>query len=257
LAFKPKGFRPANLSSVNTAASPEAEKKSLKPEVAAPASAPAPATFPTAVSEPVSAQFFEEKQPLAVIKHGQIATNSIANSTPVVAAPVAAPAPNVSPPAVPMPAALMAVPIREQGAGSARLDSRIAAVEPDAHHEDWVALVQQLLDAQALQGMVQQLAVQSQCVEKGGSHLTLRVSQPSLKSDTSRDELQSALQAIGRSEALVLEVGPVQDSWAKRNTAKLEAKQKAAEQLITQDPWVQELIAQWGAKIVPGSIKAV
>jgi DNA polymerase III subunit gamma/tau len=257
LAFKPKGFRPANLSSVNTAASPEAEKKSLKPEVAAPASAPAPATFPTAVSEPVSAQFFEEKQPLAVIKHGQIATNSIANSTPVVAAPVAAPAPNVSPPAVPMPAALMAVPIREQGAGSARLDSRIAAVEPDAHHEDWVALVQQLLDAQALQGMVQQLAVQSQCVEKGGSHLTLRVSQPSLKSDTSRDELQSALQAIGRSEALVLEVGPVQDSWAKRNTAKLEAKQKAAEQLITQDPWVQELITQWGAKIVPGSIKAV
>ena len=55
----------------------------------------------------------------------------------------------------------------------------------------------------------------------------------------------------------MIEVGPVQDSWARRNTARLEAKQKAAEQLITQDPWVQELIAQWGAKIVPGSIKAV
>jgi DNA polymerase-3 subunit gamma/tau len=151
----------------------------------------------------------------------------------------------------------MAVPIREQGAGSSRLDSRIAAVAPDAHHEAWVQLVQQLLDAQAVQGMVQQLAVQSQCVEKGAAHLTLRVSQASLKSDNARDELQNALQALGRSEALVIEVGPVQDSWAKRNTAKLEERQRAAEQLITQDPWVQELIAQWGAKIVPGSIKAV
>jgi DNA polymerase III subunit gamma/tau len=104
---------------------------------------------------------------------------------------------------------------------------------------------------------VQQLAVQSQCVEKGASHLTLRVGQPSLKSDGLRDELQNALQALGRSEALVIEVGPVQDSWAKRNNAKLEARQKAAEALIQNDPQVQELIAQWGAKIVPGSVKAV
>ncbi len=151
----------------------------------------------------------------------------------------------------------MAVPIREQGAGSGRLEARIAAVEPDAHHEAWVQLVQQLLDAQAISGLVQQLAVQSQCVEKGAAHLTLRVGQPSLKSDNTRDELQAALQSLGRHEALVLEVGPVQDSWAKRNAAKLEARQRQAEELITQDPWVQELVAQWGAKIVPGSIKAV
>ena len=151
----------------------------------------------------------------------------------------------------------MAVPIREQGAGSARLDARIAAVEPDAHHEAWVQIVQQLLDAQAISGLVQQLAVQSQCVEKGAAHLTLRVGQPSLKSDNARDELQAALQAMGRAEAIVIEVGPVQDSWARRNTARLEARQRQAEVLITQDPWVQELVAHWGAKIVPGSIKAV
>lgn len=151
---------------------------------------------------------------------------------------------------------MMAVPIREQGAGSARTEGRIAPVEPDAHHEAWVQLVQQLLDQQSIQGMVQQLAVQSQCVEKGAAHLTLRVGQPSLKSDGLRDELQNALQALGRSEALVIEVGPVQDSWAKRNNAKLEARQKAAEALIQNDSLVQELIAQWGAKIVPGSVKA-
>jgi DNA polymerase III subunit gamma/tau len=267
LAFKPKGFRPANLNSASAAASPTLEKKSLKLEAAESASASVHTASPVATPiasapaapEPVLAPFLEQKQPLAVIESARSAPELIVDAAPPVASPIAAPAPTPSP--IPALAAaptssLMAVPIREQGAGSSRLDSRIAAVEPDAHHEDWVALVQQLLDAQAVQGMVQQLAVQSQCVEKGASHLTLRVSQPSLKSDNSRDELQIALQAIGRAEALVIEVGPVQDSWAKRNTAKLEAKQKAAEQIIAQDPWIQDLIAQWGAKIVPGSIKA-
>ena len=54
----------------------------------------------------------------------------------------------------------------------------------------------------------------------------------------------------------MIEVGPVQDSWAKRNNAKLAARQKAAEALIQNDSLVQELKAQWGAKIVPGSVKA-
>ncbi len=266
LAFKPKGFKPmqraeqgvaassgrmassesASAESLHAAASAEAEKKSLKLEKAA---------------DPLESSNIESNWPLTVIEPAQSAIESIANVTqPVSQLSVASP-PAVAPEAAISPALssrsnLMAVPIREQGAGSARLDSRIAAVEPDAHHEAWVALVQQLLDVQAVQGMVQQLAVQSQCVEKGASHLTLRISQSSLKSDGARDELQAALQAIGRSEALVIEVGPVQDSWAKRNTTRLEAKQRAAEQIITQDPLVQDLIAHWGAKIVPGSIKA-
>jgi DNA polymerase III subunit gamma/tau len=279
LAFKPKGFRPAHVSSGSAAASAALEKKSLKPEAAEPTTAPtaAPAPAPELVvaplppakpvspppaetqlaapepnppelvaSESVAAPFFEQKEHVAGIEPARSAPEIIAPIT--ILAPAPAPLPSST---------LMAVPIREQGAGSSRLDARIAAVAPDAHHEAWVQLVQQLLDAQAVQGLVQQLAVQSQCVEKGASHLTLRIGQPSLKSDNTRDELQAALQTLGRSEALVIEVGPVQDSWAKRNTAKLEARQKQAEALITQDPWVQELVAQWGAKIVPGSIKAV
>jgi DNA polymerase III subunit gamma/tau len=250
LAFKPKGFKPANLQTEGAlAAADQAEKKSLKPEpvavavsLAAPAS-PEVAVVGATVADAPLAHFEEKKQPLARIDIEKFAIEKVANTT-VPAAPA-------------VPPHLMAVPIREQSAASSRLDARITAVEPDAHHEAWVQLVQQLLDAQALQGMVQQLAVQSQCVEKGASHLTLLVGQPSLKSDSARNELQAALANMGRHEALVIEVGPVQDSWAKRNTAKLEARQKAAEALITQDPWVQELITQWGAKIVPGSIKAV
>ncbi len=289
-AFKPKGFRPANMNQSASASAnasrglgngaaaetaKEAEKKSLKTEEAAlaqPEAASASAASPAMASpapaeeqaaQPVLTPILEQKQPVAGIESTWSATEIIAPPTPFSAAPLAPPlAPQLASIAAPSPApaaasTLMAVPIREQGAGSSRLDSRIAAVAPDAHHEAWVQLVQQLLDAQAVQGLVQQLAVQSQCVEKGASHLTLRIGQPSLKSDNARDELQAALQNLGRSEALVIEVGPVQDSWAKRNTAKIEARQKQAEALITQDPWVQSLVADWGAKIVPGSIKAI
>jgi DNA polymerase III subunit gamma/tau len=269
LAFKPKGFKPANLGNDGAAVAAsvvtdQAEKKSLNPELAvvavaapaAPLAASPVASMTLAVPEVSSAsvavadlpqvKIEEQKQHLAPVDIEKFAIESVAN---------------VSPPALStlptLPTHLMAVPIREQSVASSRLDARITAVAPDAHHEAWVQLVQQLLDAQAVQGMVQQLAVQSQCVEKGASHLTLLVGQSSLKSDNTRNELQAALANMGRHEALVIEVGPVQDSWAKRNTAKLEARQKAAEALITQDPWVQELVAQWGAKIVPGSIKAV
>jgi DNA polymerase III subunit gamma/tau len=271
LAFKPKGFKPANLGGEGAVLAPsvatdQAEKKSLNPEpavvaIAAPVAPPvvspvAPITHAApeassasvAIADVPQVSIEEPKQPLAPVYIEKFAIENIANVSP--------PAPTPPTPPTP-PTHLMAVPIREQSAASSRLDARITAVEPDAHHEAWVQLVQQLLDAQAVQGMVQQLAVQSQCVEKGASHLTLLVGQPSLKSDSTRNELQAALANMGRHEALVIEVGPVQDSWAKRNTAKLEARQKAAEALITQDPWVQELVAQWGAKIVPGSIKAV
>jgi DNA polymerase III subunit gamma/tau len=258
-AFKPKGFRPANLnSSIEAAPATEAEKKSLNtdaraaPQAVITAAAPAPSVQSSApISEPISKAVSE---PVSELKRSVAPVDSTLSAHEL----LAPPAPSSATAPAPLAAStLMAVPIREQGEGSSRLDSRIAAVAPDAHHEAWVQLVQQLLDAQAVQGLAQQLAVQSQCVQKGAAHLTLRITQPSLKSDSTRDELQAALQNLGRSEALVIEVGPVQDSWAKRNTAKLEARQKQAEALITQDPWVQSLVADWGAKIVAGSIKAV
>ncbi len=152
---------------------------------------------------------------------------------------------------------LIAVPIREQGTPTSRTEQRIAPVEPDAVHDAWVAVVQQLLDAEAVNALTRELAVQSQCVEQGAQHLTLRVEQASLKSDAARDKLQAAFAALGRAEVLTVELGPVVDSWTKRNQAKIAARQQAAEDLIINDPLVIELQAQWGAKIVPGSIKAL
>jgi DNA polymerase III subunit gamma/tau len=265
LAFKPKGFKPALSTPAVTAtstASPaaEAEKKSLIE-----AAENTVRSTPESVVSSAHSGFLKEKERLPGTKPQEFAINSVANqkatgvsedgavSPAIVANPHPAPVLDVA--AAPKPG-LLAVPIREQSASS-KLEMRIAPVEPDAHHEAWVQLVQQLLDAQAVAGLVQQLAVQSQCVEKGASHLRLRVAQPTLKSDSARDELQNALQVLGRNEALVIEVGPVQGSWAQRNAAELQARQQAAEALIQADPLVQELISQWGAKIVPGSVRAV
>jgi DNA polymerase III subunit gamma/tau len=271
LAFKPKGFKPTNLAAA--AATPEAEKKSLNEAAgAAPNAAPnaAPIAEPTQVSAetpgslPVTSEkpVFEPKGLDAGVFINKFAIESVANDTgdALAQTPTATPAPvptaASAPVSAPLSAGLVGIPIREQSA-SPRLEARIAEVAPDEQHEAWVALVQQLLDSQAISGLAQQLAVQSQCVQKGSAHLTLRVTQPTLKSDKARDELQAALGGVGRSEALVVEVGPVQDSWARRHHAKLEAKQKAAEELIMSDTLVQQLMATYGAKIVPGSIKAV
>ena len=47
----------------------------------------------------------------------------------------------------------------------------------------------------------------------------------------------------------------VADSPAKRNAATANEKQRIAEEIILGDPLVQSLMRDYGAKIVPGSIK--
>jgi len=54
---------------------------------------------------------------------------------------------------------------------------------------------------------------------------------------------------------LTVEVGRVVDSPAKRHAATAAAKQEAAQALILNDPYVQTLMRDFGAKIVPGSIQ--
>jgi DNA polymerase-3 subunit gamma/tau len=63
------------------------------------------------------------------------------------------------------------------------------------------------------------------------------------------------LRSAGHDVALSVEVGVVTDSPARRNAAAAQARQQAAEAIILQDPLVQDLMRDFGAKIVPGSIK--
>ncbi len=293
LAFKPKGFRPANLPKPATSRL-AGDASSLAPGAAAPA---------------IAAELAEKKSLNLAAPSAPQAHSSPVQAQPALppAAPVAPAAPTVAPAtaaglayseveeglneepeglwgdasaAAPLPTLpvfaitqlnqplaqqnkaqeasnMIAVPIREQSVPTSRTEQRISAVLPDSVHSAWLATVQQLLDAEAITALTRELAVQSQCVEQGAQHLRLRVEQPSLKNDAARDKLQTAFTALGRSEVLTIELGPVVDSWYKRNQAKIAARQKAAEELILGDPMVLELQAHWGAKIVPGSIKAL
>ncbi|HET7866912.1 MAG TPA: hypothetical protein VFL86_21130, partial [Burkholderiaceae bacterium] len=52
-------------------------------------------------------------------------------------------------------------------------------------------------------------------------------------------------------------VGVVTDSPARRQAAAQAERQRAAEEAIQGDPFVQAMMRDFGAKIVPGSIKPV
>jgi DNA polymerase-3 subunit gamma/tau len=131
------------------------------------------------------------------------------------------------------------------------------AVQPNAEGDFWHATVQSLIAAEAINAMVRELALQSQLVARDTDQWLLRVERESLNQSGSRDRLAGALAAAGYPVRLVAEVGRVSDSPAKRNAAAAAERQLAAEKIIFDDPFVQSMMREFGAKIVPGSIKPI
>lgn len=155
-------------------------------------------------------------------------------------------------------AAVVAVPVREQPQINPQrevVSPTAAAVVATPEGDVWYDVVQQLIQAEAINALVRELALQSQLVARDSDTWMLRVERESLNSTTSRERLQTALANAGHAVRLTIEVGRVQDSPAKRNTAAASAKQEAAEAMILNDPYVQTLMRDFGAKIVPGSIQ--
>jgi DNA polymerase-3 subunit gamma/tau len=155
-------------------------------------------------------------------------------------------------------AAVVAVPVREQVQINPQRDAQLVSaptVVTTPEGDVWYELVQQLVQAEAINALVRELALQSQLVARDRDTWMLRVERESLNSTTSRERLQAALANAGHAVRLAVEVGRVTDSPAKRNAAAAAAKQEAAEALILNDPYVQTLMRDFGAKIVPGSIQ--
>ena len=123
----------------------------------------------------------------------------------------------------------------------------------------WLQLVNQLVATESVAALTRELALQSQLCSCSDGVWTLRVERESLSQPAAREKLVLALQTALAVPAveLVVELGPVTDSPARRNSIALAERQKAAEQLIQDDPFVQDMIRNWGARIVPGSIKSV
>jgi DNA polymerase-3 subunit gamma/tau len=121
----------------------------------------------------------------------------------------------------------------------------------------WHATVSDLVTREAVTALVRELALQSQLIARDEGHWMLRVERESLNQPASRERLQAALKGAGHAVTLGVEVGAVVDSPARRNQAAAIARHKAAEEIILNDPFVQDMMRDFGARIVPGSIKPV
>jgi DNA polymerase III subunit gamma/tau len=123
---------------------------------------------------------------------------------------------------------------------------------------DWPSLAASL----PLRGVVHQLAQQSellQCELLGdGAQFHLRIPVDTLRSAGAVDKLANALsEHFGKTIRVQTEIGAVEQTANAAAVAEREARQRQAEQNLHSDPFVQTLMREFGATIVPGSIKPV
>jgi len=121
----------------------------------------------------------------------------------------------------------------------------------------WAAVVQELVAGERVLALARELAVQSQLLAKDDAVWTLRVESQALQHAGATEQLLQALRTVGghKPERLRVEVGEVTDSHAKRLAQQRALRQQQAEQIIASDPFVQQMVDQWGARIVSGSVK--
>ncbi len=128
--------------------------------------------------------------------------------------------------------------------------------EPSAHSIDWPALMKTL----PLRGVPQQLAMQSELLSFDDAGATvaikLRVPVDTLLSAGSADKLRAALDAhYGKPVRLDTEIGAVNRTAHAADVAEQAERQRQAELSLQEDPFVQTLMREFGATIVPGSIR--
>jgi DNA polymerase-3 subunit gamma/tau len=241
LAFKPS----ASAASTHAGGAAEPGKKP-QPEVAR-AAAPAPVAA-AAMAAPAPA--FERRPPVT----------PPAPQVPAAQAERAQAASHVtaSAPAMPEPPPVQAAPPQAPQRQPASAPSTTPPpLVPVPLGEAWGQTVNQLVAAEAVAALTRELGLQSELRSQDGPLWTLRVERESLNQAAAREKLQAALQTHVGDPALklVVEVGPVTDTPARRNGAAAAERQRAAEELIQSDPLVQDMMRDWGAKIVPGSIR--
>jgi DNA polymerase-3 subunit gamma/tau len=218
-------------------------------------------------------------KPAGATEKKTLKTPEAAVRPPATAPLVAAPAPHVAaaepdeapwpeddgPPWVedqPAPSRVLAIPVRDAGEPG-RLDQpHPRTPEPQeklAGSEEgdfWFDTVMQLARAEAITALVRELGLQSQLVARDAGQWMLRVERSSLNQGNARDRLAAALQTLGHEVRLVVEIGSVSDSPARRLAIAAQQRQQEAEAVILGDPFVQSMMRDFGGKIVPGSLKA-
>ena len=255
LAFKPAGSEvvagamPAVSMPASRPGSAAEPAKKPQPEPVRAAALPLAASVASTVSASVApperaskthenSSFQEQKRPADQSIRTRPAINLIANESLVIE-----------------PSPALAVPA--QAADAVEAVRRTDGVTPTALGTAWSDLVGKLVAAEAIGAMVRELALQSELVSQDGSTWTLRVERQSLNQSAACEKLQLALQTLTRADPairLMVEVGPIGDSPARRNLEAQQQRQREAEDIIHNDPLVQSMLRDWGAKIGPISV---
>jgi DNA polymerase-3 subunit gamma/tau len=181
----------------------------------------------------------------------------------------------VLPQAPPLPpASAVVAPVVASAQGGARADEH--TVVRTALGDVWAEAVAALQSAGLIGGLVRELALQSELVDRlerrepaadaapggapTGALWRVRVERESLRSTTQVDKLQAALRACTGDTALKLEavLGIAEDSPARREAEWAAERQCKAEAAVHASPLVQGLLRQFSsARILPGSIRPV
>jgi DNA polymerase-3 subunit gamma/tau len=119
---------------------------------------------------------------------------------------------------------------------------------------DWPALAVGL----GLTGVAHQLAFNSELTELDGQTLALSVPVPQYADAVQVAKLKAALtEKLGTAVDVRVTVGPARRTAALLEAAARAERQREAEREISADPFVQSLIREFGASIVPGSVRPV
>ncbi|KVH03137.1 DNA polymerase III subunit gamma/tau [Burkholderia sp. BCCIQ04A] len=126
------------------------------------------------------------------------------------------------------------------------------ALDPIGFDGEWPALAARL----PLKGVAYQLAFNSELTAVDASALKLSVPVPQYADAAQVAKLKAALaDALGKPVEVTVEVGPARRTAAALDAAARAARQREAEQEIHGDPFVQQLVREFGARIVEGSVR--
>ena len=121
---------------------------------------------------------------------------------------------------------------------------------------DWPAMAADL----PVRGVVQQLAMQTELVrcehESSGAQFHLRVPMDTLRAGSNTEKLAAALsERFAMPVRITTEVGVVKHTAGARALEERAARQRQAEHIIQNDPVAQNIMREFGATIVPGSVR--
>ena len=137
-----------------------------------------------------------------------------------------------------------------------------AVMQPSAALPGWDGNWPALVTTLPVRGVAHQLAIQSELTgcDLDGAVVVMRLRLPieTLLSAGSADKLSAALsEHFGKTIRLATEIGAVSHTAFAASQADQAERQHAAELTMQTDPFVQTLMREFGATIVPGSIRPV